>query len=148
MREITCKEVHKLLECIKALSAYHNEVSNNFKGMYPSRPYSETLTLFSDSLRKGSSHIAIVEEKDHIAGFCKIDMVKGKGKLDYLVVLEKYRGKGYGKELMDWAMNTFHKNDVTEIEVKVIDGNNTIHLYENYGFKIQSHILLYKASFK
>ena len=63
------------------------------------------------------------------------------GKLDYLVVLQEYRKQGFGKQFMEWAMETFCKNNITHIEVKVVDGNDAIHLYEKYGFKINSHIL-------
>ncbi len=42
---------------------------------------------------------------------------------------------------MDWAMLMFDKNSVRHIEVKVIDGNPTIHLYEKYGFRMKSLIL-------
>ena len=31
--------------------------------------------------------------------------------------------------------------EITHNEVKVVDGNKAIHLYEKYGFKMKSHIL-------
>ena len=142
IREISATEVWKLQECIRELSAYHNTVSVHFKGSYPSRPYKETLELFRDALMKKASRIAVVEENSCIAGFCKIDIAKEKGKLDYLVVLEKYRKKHYGKALMDWAMQTFEMEQVGHIEVKVVDGNDALHLYEKYGFKMNAHILV------
>lgn len=141
IREIKANEVNKLLDCITQLSEYHNKISVNFKGSYPSRPYSKTLSVFSESLETGQSHIAVVENDGQIVGFCKIDITGGNGKLDYLVVLQEYRQQGLGKKLMDWAMDTFRKNSIAHIEVKVIDGNNAIHLYEKYGFKMNSHIL-------
>ena len=58
-----------------------------------------------------------------------------------MLVKEEFRGRGFGKELMDWAMLMFVLNNVSHIEVKVVDGNPTIHLYEKYGFKMKSHIL-------
>ena len=57
-------------------------------------------------------------------------------------MLKEYRGKGYGKALMDWAMSSFDRNGVHQIEVKVVDGNEAIHLYEKYGFKMNAHILV------
>ena len=61
--------------------------------------------------------------------------------MDYLIILQEYRGCGYGKKFMDWAMGTFEKNNVDQIEVKVIDGNTAVHLYESYGFHMHSHIM-------
>lgn len=143
IREIEVSEIYKLLECITQLSEYHNKISINFKGSFPSKPYNESLNMFKESLQNGQSHIAVVEDTEKVVGFCKVDIVGKNGKLDYLVVLQEYRKKGYGKQLMEWAMDTFRKHSINHIEVKVIDGNDTIHLYEKYGFKRSAHILWY-----
>ena len=50
LREIDASETSKLLECITQLSEYHNHISVNFKGSFPSRPYEETILIFTDSL--------------------------------------------------------------------------------------------------
>ena len=142
MREITAEEVWKLEECLQKLSDYHNKVSVNFKGAYPSRPYKTTLQLFVQALTKQTSKIAVIEENQRMVGFCKIDLLERNGKLDYLIVLDEYRGKGYGGLLMDWAMKKFNEFHIKHIEIKVIDGNKAIHLYEKYGFKISAHILV------
>ena len=141
MREITPNEVSKLYDCIRELSDYHNTKSVNFKGCYPLNPYEKTLESFEAALRKNESHIAVTEIENQIIGFCKVDINGENGKLDYLVVKEKFRGKGFGKELKNWAMIMFDRNNVKHIEVKVVDGNPTIHLYEKLGFKMKSHIL-------
>ncbi len=142
MREITTGEVQKLDACLRTLAKYHNAVSTHFKEEYPSRPYEETLQLFADALARKSSLIAVAEDGERVVGFCKVDFCDTNGKLDYLVVQEGYRGMGFGRALMDWAMQTFDRRDVHRIEVKVVDGNATIHLYEKYGFRINAHILV------
>ena len=86
----------------------------------------------------------MAEEHGRIIGFCKVDIGGEIGKLDYLVVLSEYRGKGYGKAFMEWAMKVFDEHNIRQIEVKVIDGNEAIHLYEKYGFKMNTHILVNK----
>jgi ribosomal protein S18 acetylase RimI-like enzyme len=141
MREITPEEVSKLYDCVRELSEYHNTTSENFKGCYPINPYEKVLESFEAALREKESYIAVTEIEDRIIGFCKVDIKEKSGKLDYLMVKEEFRGKGFGKELMDWAMQMFDQNKVRHIEVKVVDGNKTIHLYEKYGFKMKSHIL-------
>ena len=94
-------------------------------------------------MSSGVSRIAAAEVSGGIAGFCKIDLADGTGKLDYLVVLERFRGRGCGKQLMDWAMDAFKDSGVHSVEVKVVDGNDAIHLYEKYGFRMNAHILKY-----
>lgn len=46
IREIDASDVNRLMECIVQLSEYHNQISTNFKGSYPSRPYELTLSVF------------------------------------------------------------------------------------------------------
>jgi len=131
------------MECIVQLSEYHNQISTNFKGSYPSRPYELTLSVFEKCLLNGTSHIAVIENNEKIVGFCKVDIAEQNGKLDYLVVLQEYRNQGFGNQLMTWAMKTFKANHISCVEVKVVDGNDAIHLYEKFGFKINAHILKY-----
>lgn len=142
MREIGINEVDKLNDCIKELSEYHNRISVNFAGTFPRRPYEQTLHMFTESLKNQTSRIAVIEQDSEIIGFCKVDIEGSSGKLDYLIVKERFRGKHYGEKLMDWAMQLFRKCDVRHIELKVIDGNPAIHLYEKYGFKMNAHILV------
>lgn len=142
MREITEKEVGGLRECLEALAVHHNRASVHFKGAYPSRPYEATLSGFAGALAQGEARIAVAEEAGAVVGFCKVDLAGENGKLDYLAVLPACRGRGYGKALMDWAMGVLEENGVRRVEVKVVDGNDAIHLYERYGFQMNAHILV------
>lgn len=138
LREMTDPaEIEALLPCLEALSAHHNDVSTYFHGVFPNRPSAVTFDLFRDALRGGQSKIAIVEDGGTIAGFAKIDIDKAAdhGKLDYLIVLDAYRGRGYGKALMDWAMDAFADAEIGTIEIKVVEGNNAAQFYEKYGFR-------------
>lgn len=140
IREISEDEVDLLYDRVVELSEYHNEVSAHFKGIYPTHAYQDTLAKFKSQLAAGTSRIAVIGE-EHIVSFCKVDIDGTKGKLDYLVVAKGQRGKGYGRALMDWAMKNFRDNGVTSIEVKVIEGNPTIHLYEKYGFQTEALLM-------
>lgn len=141
IREIRLEEIPKLYECVKALSEHHNRISLYHKGSYPTRPYEQTLKKFVDDVTSGQSKIAGVEDGEAIVGFCKIDLDAVCGKLDYLVVLEPYRGRGYGGELMDWAMASFREAGIRQVELKVVAGNDAVRLYEKYGFRLNAQIL-------
>ena len=141
MRQITCDEVYRLEECLKALAEHHNEVSVNFRGSFPKKPFSETLAAFEKALADSSSKIAVIEDNGRIAGFCKTDLVGTQGSIDYLIVLKEYRGSGYGGQLMDWALDTLRKDGAARIEIKVVDGNDAKAFYEKYGFRTVSQIL-------
>lgn len=141
IRTIEANEVCRLKGCLAALAEHHNVVSLHFKGAYPSRPYAQTLEMFSAALMEGKSQIVVMEDQDDIVGFCKLDFAAGSGKIDYLIVQPEYRGKGCGTALMDWAMQVFRQKGVKSIEVKVVAGNDAIRLYEKYGFQINAQIL-------
>ena len=141
MRELTGAEVYGLEECLKELAAHHNEVSVNFRGHYPKRPFRETLESFREDVDSGRSRIAAVEDGEKVLGFCKADVSGAEGKIDYLIVLRECRGKGYGNALMDWVMELFRESGVSRIEVKVADGNDAAGFYERYGFRMNAHIL-------
>ena len=141
MRELNGREVYRLEECLRELAAHHNEVSVNFSGHYPKKPFRETLESFEEDVKNGKSRIAVIEDGDKVQGFCKADVSGAEGKIDYLIVLKEYRGKGYGNVLMDLAMELFRESRVSRIEVKVADGNDAAGFYERYGFRINAHIL-------
>lgn len=143
LRTIHENEIGLLHTCLEDLAQHHNMVSTNFKGYYPRISNEEVLEVFEQHVKSGKSRIAVVQEEDSIIGFCKCDIEDNKkhGKLDYLAVLKSYRGNGYGGMLMDWAMDFFHRNEVEKIAITVVEGNETIHLYEKYGFKIASHVM-------
>ena len=140
-RELNIHEIPLLKNCVEGLAVHHNRVSVNHRGRFPRRPAEKTLELFRQGMEQGRSRILGCFEGERIVGFCKIDVEPPHGKLDYLFLEEDWRGKGLGGTLMDWAMDTFRANGARRLEVKVIDGNPAIHLYEKYGFRLSSHIL-------
>ena len=141
MREISAKETGRLFECLEALAEHHNKVSEYFKGYYPMTPSGQKTTQFACELEEGKSRIAVVENGDRVTGFCKINTDADTGVLEYLVVLDQERGKGYGAALMEWALDTFRALGTKSIDVKVVYGNEAIHLYRKYGFREKSVIL-------
>lgn len=141
MREIGPEEIPKLRGCLEELAQHHNRVSVNFKGCYPKQPFEETLARFSSDVDAGRSSIAVIEAEDRVIGFCKINYGNAVGDLEYLIVSEDHRGKGYGAQLMEWALNRFEELGIRDIDVKVADGNNALTLYERYGFKMNAHLL-------
>ena len=141
MREISSDEVRKLRECLIALANHHNKVSVNFKGCYPKVPIEQTIEHFAVDLKDGRSCVAVIENDDTVIGFCKINIDNTIGVLEYLVVLDDYRGLGYGALLIEWALSRFARQGIHDIDVKVADGNEAVSLYEKYGFKMNAHIL-------
>ena len=141
IEEIKKDRINELYDLLAELAAHHNAVSADFKGDFPRHPIGDVLKNFAESLDEGTSHIAAALEGDRIAGFCKADISEDKGKIDYLIVSEKDRGKGLGKQLMDWAMKVFSDSNVHSLEVKVVYGNDAARIYEKYGFRTESLLM-------
>ena len=141
MREINPNETDKLYECLEALAEHHNQVSVYFKGHYPQTPSEQKIRQFESELEEGRARIAVAENDGKVIGFCKINTDARPGVLEYLVVLDRERGKGYGAAFMDWALNTFRELGFNDIDVKVIYDNEAIRFYEKYGFRTRSVIL-------
>ena len=144
MREINPNETGKLYDCLEALAKYHNQVSVHFKGDYPQIPSEQKTARFRKELEEGRSRIAVAENDHKVIGFCKINTDGSRGVLEYLVVLDQERGKGYGAAFMDWALNAFRELGMNEIDVKAAYGNEAIRFYEKYGFREKSVILTLK----
>ena len=141
MREINPNETDKLYECLEALAEHHNQVSVYFKGHYPQTPSEKKIRQFESELEEGRARIAVAENDGTVIGFCKINTDARPGVLEYLVVLDRERGKGYGAAFMDWALNTFRELGINDIDVKVVYDNEAIRFYEKYGFRTRSVIL-------
>lgn len=144
IRILNESEIETLLECLNDLADHHNAVSTHFKGHYhPDKDFSKVLEKFREQVSGQISEIAVLECENEIIGFCKCDIYADlkQGKLDYLVIKKPHRGKGCGSMLMDWAMDFFSDKPIDKIEVKVVAGNDAIHLYEKYGFKMNAHLM-------
>lgn len=141
MREISFEETDKLYGCLEELAKHHNKVSTHFEGYYPITPSEQRIESFKGELKSGKSFISVIENDQKVIGFCKISVDGGKGVLEYLVILEQKRGHGYGIALMDWAMEKFQELEITDIDVKVVFGNNALDFYKKYGFREKSIVL-------
>ena len=141
MRELGSGEVYWLEECLRQLAEHHNEVSTDFKGCYPKKPFAEILKSFEEDLGSGKARIAAIEESGEVLGFCKISEAGDEGTVDYLVVRKVTRGKGCGDALFGWALEELKQSGARRIEVKVVAGNDAIRFYEKHGFRICSLVL-------
>jgi ribosomal protein S18 acetylase RimI-like enzyme len=58
------------------------------------------------------------------------------GYIEEMIVTQSLRGKGIGKELLNYAVNDLRAKNIDDIEINVWDNNTTgLKFYEKYGFK-------------
>jgi len=80
-------------------------------------------------------------ENDEVAGYCGLWTVLGEGNVTNVAVLEKHRGKGYGRALLKELENRGHDKDVKKYFLEVRQNNiiaQNLYLslgYENIGIR-------------
>jgi len=79
----------------------------------------------------------VLELNKNIAGFL---LLKSGGNISKIFVEKKHRGRGFGKMLMDFAMNYFKK--LKKVRLTVTASNKpALNLYKKSGFKIKRYVM-------
>ncbi len=81
--------------------------------------------------------IGIVKKAENTIGIYMLAMVDKVGWIDNIGILEKYRGKGYGKALMNKSISKLLSYNPMDIKLLVMSSNNIAYsFYMDYGFMI------------
>jgi GNAT superfamily N-acetyltransferase len=145
-KQITLEEIGILRKPLDKLHEYHNSISKYFSGSYPRVTFEERIEEYRKKAKVGEYRIELITEKEtnNIVGFCIVYSNKVSGKIEVLFVDEKYRRKGLGVKLMKSAMDWFGENNINEIELTVVYGNEAVSFYEKLGFYPRSTIMTTK----
>ncbi len=74
-----------------------------------------------------------------IVGILGYTKIYERMEIEYIYILEPYRGLGFSKELMDFLIEKAIMQKIENITLEVnVNNKVAIHLYELYGFKIAS----------
>lgn len=85
-----------------------------------------------------NNHFFMVAKDKNIIGFMNVEIEKSRGLFD-IGLCKEYRGNGYGKLLLETAIDFLNKKSVGNIELIVIKKNNRAYsMYKNRGFKEKS----------
>ena len=108
----------------------------------------DLVRLFEESLND-KYFFYVAEEDERIVGyiFAEVQPVESKelykvqevGFIDSLVVLEAYRNKGIGTELLNRAIDWFKSNGITICKIGVMKENSKVlQMYEKIGFQAEN----------
>lgn len=82
----------------------------------------------------------IVLDKGESIGFLNTSIEGNKGFFD-IGLIKEYRGKGYGKKLLETAIQYLNEKEVEEICLTVIEKNNIAYeMYKKRGFKVYNKL--------
>ena len=81
--------------------------------------------------------VLVILDNGTVVGYLAYFIKKHRKKLevDQLVILEEYRGKGLGKQLMDEATRIAKENECNRIELNCwLFNENALNMYEHIGY--------------
>ena len=144
-RDISLKEVHHIKEVWEKNRLFHEETSRFFGHLYEGLIFEDRMAPF-EALREDQLKITIAEATDgelkeaesqqQVIGYCLSTINEGEGQMQTLHVLEKYRGKEIGKELMQRHLEWLKDNKCEAVSLVVSQENEkAIRFYENHGFQ-------------
>ena len=97
-----------------------------------------------------NSTVLVVLNDESIVGYLSYIIKGNKSKkmnVDELVILEKYRGKGLGKRMINEAKKKAKENNCDRIELNCwLFNENALAMYEHIGFKKQR--IMYEMKIK
>jgi len=92
--------------------------------------------LFEETLGSSVSTSVVMEKGGSVVGYVILYAVKPEAHILNIAVHPKHRGKGYGAGLINYVLNHFKLQKVTEFFLEVREGNiGAIRLYRRYGFE-------------
>ncbi|KMN45441.1 GNAT family N-acetyltransferase [Bacillus sp. LK2] len=143
---ITLDEIEIIRDSLDKLHEYHNSKSKYFSGDYPRITFEERIEEYKRNSKYGEYRIELLidSETDNILGFCIAYSKKISGKIEVLFVDEKYRRNGFGLKLMNSAVEWFKEQQIDDIELTVVYGNEAVSFYQKLGFYPRSIIMTTK----
>jgi len=92
-------------------------------------------SAYLSSLSSGKLVSAVLENGEEIVAFGSFIHICDEGDINNIAVTEKYRKKGYGKQLMLLLLDEARRLGVTDMTLEVRASNVTaVSLYEKLGF--------------
>lgn len=123
------------------LNPHHHQQKSDFQEHYVNFSFAERAeTLLKKSL-DGYMHIGLVKNISGIlVAYCVTTISSdNEGEIDSIFVEEKYRGRGFGDELIKRALKWMDEKGAKKKTVSVAVGNHeAVAFYERYGFRRRS----------
>ncbi|MEG0004708.1 MAG: GNAT family N-acetyltransferase [Clostridium sp.] len=87
----------------------------------------------------GNKYYLVVENRASV-GFIKIEIEDGVGSFD-IGLCKEYRGKGYGKRLLETAIHKLNEANADKVTLTIIEKNSVaLNIYLKRGFEISNRI--------
>lgn len=119
-------DLRRMIEHFNDNDKRSNDILNNLK------------RFISDGSAITAGHI--IDDKLVSFIWCYVREFDGLDRMhiSYFIVDEKFRGRGYSKDLINFAINITKENNISLIDLNVDESNEiALQLYQNSGFEIE-----------
>ncbi len=132
IRAITRDDIGIIRRLWEELNAHHLSHSTHFTHHFSTFRFEDRV----EALKRRDRFIAYVAESDHESvGYCIATVHDRAGEIDSLFLDAAYRGKGYGRALMDLVLKWLEDLHCETIRVSVAEGNEgALEFYRRFGF--------------
>jgi GNAT superfamily N-acetyltransferase len=123
-----------------------------FKQLWPNKSLNqnELSKVFNRGIKSDSDVLLILELDNNVIGFCAYAIMNNlwqEGYISYIyamVIDEKYRGKGYGSNLLQEAINKSREHGIKRVELDSGFPREKAHrFYEKLGFEKRAYLFSY-----
>lgn len=125
------------LKDLEAIVSLCQQIFNN--------DYKDSKSMIIKSLKADNitQYTAILGDK--LIGMAAVSSESGEASIFGLGISPQYRGKGFGKELLNLIIEELEKRDMRDITIEVDSINkNALHLYIKSGFEVETSYAYYK----
>ena len=136
LRPFTISDVPIILSWIKDITAFRKWSANRYP-VYPPKPEDMLAQYATDNIFPFTA----IDDEGKVVGHIMLrypDSSKAVIRFGFVIVDDNLRGKGYGKQMLQLAIQKVKEEyGVKKITLGVFDNNpSAFHCYESIGFKV------------
>lgn len=135
--------IYKPLELVKLSEDNKEKYLEVFNDSFSDMPhgcYYELSDIENYLEDKSENKYYLVREEGKIIGFMNIEIDDNVGSFD-IGLCKEYRNRGYGKLLLESAINSLNESNAKKVTLTVIEKNHVaLNMYIKRGFEIESNL--------
>ena len=93
--------------------------------------------MIADELKNPLAHYFVIEKDAQVVAYMGFYRILDEAHITNIAVKPDEKRKGFGKKLLEFALNDMVENGVSKVTLEVNEHNvPAINLYESFGFKM------------
>ncbi len=123
-----------MAEIIKMSAEHVKEIAEIEKVSFKT-PWSAQ--MIADELKNPLAHYFVIEKDAQVVAYMGFYRILDEAHITNIAVKPDEKRKGFGKKLLEFALNDMVENGVSKVTLEVNEHNvPAINLYESFGFKM------------